>query len=728
MERSRYNENICCPLCGTKDGPEHRMSCREVEKHLNEEELKWWSKTSWLADKDKPRYFLNLSGIGYDHAKDSDLKLYDCIRYRGLVPAHMSFKLLSSSSDQHLVLGRPGPEHWKWATDGSKQTPKQSGSPSVVCVAGSGGASLQWDKGQLQSAVGFIANVPGRQTVPRAEVHAVNNALKISGVSAHMMHIDADATYVTKGQYGAGNPKNEHLHSGPNDDLWATFRQLRGSEATIAKVKAHEGIPADDAGDDHFQRWIANAVADVLAKVAVKHFCVDPLVAEFLRKIVTVAYLSLLRLTLSEFVSRNAFQNMGTWELQEGLQSLNVRSCTFDCAEKLAVSRHELVKVGTVKQRIRCVRCGYSTPASQLRLWNEIECGNRMPTSMKGREATACHSILIKTTGGSHIAVKRSNGRLQCLKCHIRACAYELRQQPCVLAAQPEEQEMLPAEVKGSFQDFNASRRKRADSNRITLRTNKIANKCATAACLHSINFSPDVKHSSDAGSQPVWASEVHKTHDAFFGAGVVYCRRCSSTATSSHCAARLLRVCDALREGWHFPEGSKSRLARLRKGMHPNRKSLSWPDGRPTATRTWFRRLQREREQPSEPKGYQDEFYKKRAAEEAVLEFRWANTTVLRPTVQAELCAAMNNITSTFIASGGQNFDTGLLRAIDATPFQVVTGIETWLRSDDYEQLIEELLELTSPFETAIFEFTQGLRGLHPPRSRFRKKGKTSP
>lgn len=80
-----------------------------------------------------------------------------------------------------------------------------------------------------------------------------------------------------------------------------------------------------------------------------------------------------------------------------------------------------------------------------------------------------------------------------------------------------------------------------------------------------------------EAGPPPAWINKVHASHsdDLWFLAGMVYCNICGCLSSSFPSNSKLFRPCKRF-----TAKGSLPRLARLRKGLHPEGAS-TWPDGR---------------------------------------------------------------------------------------------------------------------------------------------------
>ena len=151
------------------------------------------------------------------------------------------------------------PEGAYAATDGSGggvTDPRLRRTGWGLTVRGPGGVEILSGSG----------GVPGRQTVPRAELFAL---LQVAQRTAGPIVIHIDASYVTKGW--EKGPRHDHRH---HQDLWRTlWEELEGRRGfKVQKVKAHlkqedvhRGIISQEAFD-------ANNMADDLAgKAAERH-------------------------------------------------------------------------------------------------------------------------------------------------------------------------------------------------------------------------------------------------------------------------------------------------------------------------------------------------------------------------------------------------------------------------------------------------------------------------
>lgn len=98
----------------------------------------------------------------------------------------------------------------------------------------------------IQEEAWMVSKVPGRQTVPRAEIWAVLMVLLVWD-GAYDLAIITDASYTVKGMEGLARLKNSR---GPNRDIWTLiYAQLDskggGGILSVVKVKSYiEGVQA----------------------------------------------------------------------------------------------------------------------------------------------------------------------------------------------------------------------------------------------------------------------------------------------------------------------------------------------------------------------------------------------------------------------------------------------------------------------------------------------------
>ena len=89
-----------------------------------------------------------------------------------------------------------------------------------------------------------------------------------------------------------------------------------------------------------------------------------------------------------------------------------------------------------------------------------------------------------------------------------------------------------------------------------------------------------------EPGQCPAWAKLIHHSHDAWYRAGMAHCRRRGSVMSAHRSGPRLWEkfrsAKDTQEAAAAIPDGSRARLAKMCKGIHPGPGSVrAWPDGR---------------------------------------------------------------------------------------------------------------------------------------------------
>ena len=115
----------------------------------------------------------------------------------------------------------------------------------------------------------MVAQVPGKQTVPRAEVWAMRQLLLL--VPDCPLTAYTDASYVHAGCCG----KRAKMLQGLNGDLWDLLYQAldaRRVPASVCKVKAHLGGKHAADGTIELAHLLGNAAADEAAGAAAERW------------------------------------------------------------------------------------------------------------------------------------------------------------------------------------------------------------------------------------------------------------------------------------------------------------------------------------------------------------------------------------------------------------------------------------------------------------------------
>ena len=98
--------------------------------------------------------------------------------------------------------------------------------------------------------------MPGRQTLPRAEVQAVLATLELVGNEPIGLDFLVDATCVTQGAHRQGHPEKWLLHTGANDDQWMQFRAREGYKASYRKIKSRMAVEHTLSSEAALEEWV----------------------------------------------------------------------------------------------------------------------------------------------------------------------------------------------------------------------------------------------------------------------------------------------------------------------------------------------------------------------------------------------------------------------------------------------------------------------------------------
>ena len=136
----------------------------------------------------------------------------------------------------------------------------RGGGPGILC--GSGLASFQAeprgddpDSVVIRDVALYGLSVPGRQTVPRAELNAILSVVRQAEPQTELS-FKPDATYTASGVAAAGSDLRVRLAHGCNDDLWQELDSLclqRDLRLLSSRTPAHVSI--DSIVDGTVLRW-----------------------------------------------------------------------------------------------------------------------------------------------------------------------------------------------------------------------------------------------------------------------------------------------------------------------------------------------------------------------------------------------------------------------------------------------------------------------------------------
>ena len=229
----------------------------------------------------------------------------------------------------------------------------------------------------LQQTGHLGGQVPGRQTVPRAELWgAIQNLSKVDGNLN--IQIPIGAKYVTRGIAHRGD-----LEQGPNGDLWSILFQLideRKGVTDFIKVKSH----LEDFGPSvikqnriAFHHMLANSLADVMAEEAARRLLPDLNLERKARWAERVGFGVAKRLALVQadiWAKRNEAGDI--YELDPVLveETTCTRTAFSTLVDDLAHQGHLLVRHN---KGLRCKVCNVYRAHRQFSFWSRHPCSPR---------------------------------------------------------------------------------------------------------------------------------------------------------------------------------------------------------------------------------------------------------------------------------------------------------------------------------------------------------------
>ncbi len=359
--------------CGSNDDAFHHYWGCELLKGMAESDgYEIIGRTQWLAEE----------WVG-------EIRRYECLWGRAIVPKSLcdpgppltltntrrvqapEFPAVAGESRTIYTDGSGGPNH----------------APKGAPAAGSGLAAVAWDdaSGRQPPVVRNVsiaaAAVPGKQTVPRAELWAAAWATELGSDEkaeegpGYALDVRADAAYVVNGF--ASTVSQAKLARGRNGDLWERLKQgveARTGTVTISKVKAH--LSPTDMFSDHrlsIADFLGNHLADACAGAAAACTLQDNVAARTVERWERRAYLVALRLAAIE-----------AWHWENGAPTLYPKPEPLPAWEPTEVYRarqqlHQEVRdqghaLRVENGRAVCGRCHKRRACSNVRFWTKNPC------------------------------------------------------------------------------------------------------------------------------------------------------------------------------------------------------------------------------------------------------------------------------------------------------------------------------------------------------------------
>ena len=435
--------------------------------------------------------------------------------------------------------------------------------------------------------------VPGRQTVPRAELAAGLGALKALAAEEGAaqprkpVEIRSDAAYFVRGAN-----QDEGLFrvkcSGTNGDLWQGFHDLGGrDQCTVSKVKAHTSIFDVASGATRLEDYIGNGFADLAAGLAAEISQPSDNLCRTASRWLGIGYLVALRISHIEAAIRSQAPCMVPEPTFDPIPT----PATVKEAEEVANAAAKRSGHLWAKQRsgFRCARCRDWKSARHLRTCSTF-CPEALPPPIQSVSASTDNGtddgVNQAARGGIHDfdnaeAFHDELEHDEPLPPGYEPAQEEPLEEPIWLPAAPSEdqnEEAVPLVTN------KQATRARAAHRRELLRVLAQDRRSTAIGLKNWVDTRPSIGAAQNTiatsvvepTSTPQWAKQaVHSSHEAFHVGGAIFCAKCGATAAAATRRSLLLVACRGI-----TPAGSVSRLRRLQSGKLTTNFGDNWLDG----------------------------------------------------------------------------------------------------------------------------------------------------
>ena len=344
-------------------------------------------------------------------------------------------------------------------------------------------------------------------------------------------------------------------------------------------MKAHRSIEdmcADDCED--WQAYAGNCIADMFAGIAAKKAQLDLDTRSGVKKIHAFAYLTLARLACAEWVARQAFQWRRSWELSQATAAVTVDAASGNLVQAIAAQGHSLVQLSS--DRFRCINCSTTRTRRQFLFFAQVKCGDRAKPGIAAKLGAVARTTIEWYGHRLTRATFTPVATYACLRCKASGQLSDFDAK-CKDHAE-DWQGAAGGMMQGTYQ---AAKRKNRDIAVASLNARKVSEANQRAA---AFLYMAGLPHPAKPEEQrPTWLAELGCGHNLWHARGLVYCKVCGCVASSPGTAQVLKAPCRAA-----MPAGSRGRLAKLRKGVHPHAGAKSWPDGTSAKEIAHFRRV----------------------------------------------------------------------------------------------------------------------------------------
>ena len=557
---ARKREAVHCAKCGSDNvSTYHRYwSCPALDKRTEEAVRS----TQWMR---------KLFDKRYAHL--------ECWWGRAILPAGLSAEPQRKTVDDVSTITTPGFAELMTTlrnayTDGSGGP---QWVPKSIKSMGSAVATLSLsnspDKLTVRDVGISISAVPGRQTVPRAELWAAIMAAHAASIGQQIV-LRIDAAYVVKGLQGGH--RQAALRSGPNGDLWDALLELIAGKNLVVvaeKIKSHAEKQVL-RGDMELEHFLGNMLADAGAEVSAEQ-AIDNNNARDTSYLEAITFLTAKRLAVIE---------AGLWEEGPVLvaappQRARVAPPTKREAKSMLVAQiaQQGHRIHVQGQFTVCSRCRRRRRTATNRFWTHSRCDGRRSSTdddavVAGADddAVAAGAADDAVAAGADAVADAADADAAVAEAAVADAADA--EAAAADAADADEHSGGAKEAEPEILVSVAKRRRLLQVQRAEERADREAADDIIAqvgiAVLQGLPWG--IEDGSSGGQAAVGI--VHSSHECITCGGFVGCNRCGSVISTSQHAA-LHEEC----RRW-CPIGAQRPLRRLRLGQLPW--GSAWPNG----------------------------------------------------------------------------------------------------------------------------------------------------
>ncbi len=548
----RGHDDRACPYCGApaEDAAHRYYLCPTLSQLEDPDGI--LAKTSWTVDKVRSGAWSHLQ----------------CLWTRGILPRSVLGD--TGPADDHLQLQRwsLGPVGEAAAASGAVFSDGSGGEryvPQQIRRAGAGGAAVDfnYDGTSFRAhKVGLVlGEVPGRQTVPRAELTGAE--LILNEAAPGRPALWSDASYVVSGAAASG-PRLEALLTGANGDLWGALFDVFDPEEhpAVGKVKGHRSISAVLEGRLSIEAYVGNHLADAAADAAAQLLQPSGAHCMHVELWIGIAYRVAQRLCFIEAARwRDISRLVPAPELPRVHRPLTVEEIRHQISSRIAGMGHSVQEQGSGLRCIYCLewrhrkRCDFfeSVPCAWARTSSGNNCGG------SSGSAVACPGHDLDNPDGEIWEEDMDEDYFE--------GAWHEADNGQVDGASSEPPRISRTE-----------RRRRLVEHRQTMRESAAMerrNEAMARALVGKHAVIDDARQQAgEIEAAPRRHAQIHASHEVRWCGGITFCLKCGGTHTGSGVLRGLLpKGCKH-----KVASGSVDRLSKLKRGILPAG-FAEWPD-----------------------------------------------------------------------------------------------------------------------------------------------------